>query len=93
MQAKDIPDADFLNFIATKGATRPANWVHIWHVEERWPDVPPKVLLAKARQLLKRGLIGGCGCGCRGDFHIPLSCCGGTYDIHRDDCPSRPGTG
>jgi hypothetical protein len=31
---------------------------------------PDKVLRAKARRLIKRGLIKGCTCGCRGDFEI-----------------------
>lgn len=34
------------------------------------PGVPEKVLLAKAKRLIKRGLIDGCACGCRGDFEI-----------------------
>ena len=29
---------------------------------------PPKVALAKMRSLIRRGLVEGCGCGCRGDF-------------------------
>lgn len=33
-----------------------------------WPDVPPKVVLAKAKRLIARRLIDGCSCGCRGDF-------------------------
>jgi hypothetical protein len=33
----------------------------------RFPD---KVVLAKAKRLVKRGLISGCTCGCRGDFEI-----------------------
>lgn len=32
------------------------------------PEVPQKVVLAKARKLIKRGLVSGCACGCRGDF-------------------------
>lgn len=80
---------EFLDFIRTKGQGNPAGWVNRRDVEEHWPDIPPKVLLAKARSLLKRGLLGGCGCGCRGDFHIPLSCCGGGYGIHRPDCKGK----
>lgn len=34
------------------------------------PGVPPKVVLAKANRLIRRGVIDGCGCGCRGDFKI-----------------------
>lgn len=32
------------------------------------PDAPEKVLLAKLRAMVRKGLIGGCGCGCRGDW-------------------------
>jgi hypothetical protein len=31
---------------------------------------PPKLALAKMKSLIKRGLVDGCGCGCRGDFEI-----------------------
>ena len=31
---------------------------------------PEKVVRAKAKRLIKRGLIDGCACGCRGDFEI-----------------------
>lgn len=37
-----------------------------------WPNVPAKVVLAKARKLYRRGLIEGCVCGCRGEFVITL---------------------
>jgi hypothetical protein len=74
MQCKDIPDRPVLEFLrkfdGTLGAT--------WFVYEPMPDntvihampagTPAKLGLAKMRQLLKRGLIEGCGCGCRGDF-------------------------
>lgn len=39
-------------------------------VEEKFPGVPWKVLLAKARACRKKGLIDGCCCGCRGDFEV-----------------------
>lgn len=32
--------------------------------------IPEKIVLAKAKRLIRRGLISGCGCGCRGDFQI-----------------------
>lgn len=34
------------------------------------PEIPFKVYFAKLRALHRRGLIGGCTCGCRGDFEI-----------------------
>lgn len=33
-------------------------------------DTPSKVALAKMKALHRRGLVGGCPCGCRGDFEI-----------------------
>lgn len=34
------------------------------------PTAPEKVLLAKLRSMARRGLIDGCGCGCRGDWRV-----------------------
>lgn len=40
-------------------------------VRDAMPPLPSdKLALAKMKQLLKRGLVDGCGCGCRGDFEI-----------------------
>lgn len=33
-------------------------------------SIPVKVIHAKYKSLVKRKLIGGCPCGCRGDFEI-----------------------
>jgi hypothetical protein len=33
-----------------------------------YPDLPPKVVLAKADRLARSGKVDGCCCGCRGDF-------------------------
>lgn len=35
-----------------------------------YPWMPVKVVRAKARRLIRRGLIQGCVCGCRGDFQV-----------------------
>lgn len=77
MQAKDIPDRDILTVLVHAPV-----WA-TWHREpdgERYHavpipnwlsfDVPPKVVLAKCRSLIKRKLVDGCACGCRGDFTI-----------------------
>lgn len=32
--------------------------------------IPRKLMLRKWEKLIKKGLIGGCECGCRGDFEI-----------------------
>lgn len=50
-----------------------------------WPEfaIPEKVFLAKSRTLIRRGLIDGCACGCRGDFTI----IGEDWDTWREDHP------
>ena len=72
MQCKDIPDEPILRFLAQ----RPGVW-HNWYfgdeldVRQAMPrDLPEKLVLGKMRMLMKRGLVGGCPCGCRGDFEI-----------------------
>lgn len=32
---------------------------------------PPKVALAKMRAMVRKKLVIGCACGCRGDFQLP----------------------
>lgn len=78
IQAKDISDVDFLRIVDR--LSRDGSWGASWGAAPRWvlrmevqdemPDVPWKVLLAKARSLIKRRLMTGCGCGCRGDYEI-----------------------
>lgn len=35
-----------------------------------WPDAPEKLVLARLRAMERKGLVTGCGCGCRGDWTI-----------------------
>ena len=67
MKAADIADIVFLRLVRLKrygmGASR-------WDVGEELQQFPEKVVLAKARGLIRRGLISGCACGCRGDFEL-----------------------
>ncbi len=44
-------------------------WALIWDLEEYF-NMPDKVIRAKARSLIERGLMDGCACGCRGDFEV-----------------------
>lgn len=48
----------------------PTAWVFTWDLEKHFPAVPYKILMAKLNKLIKRRLIEGCGCGCRGDFYL-----------------------
>lgn len=78
MQAKDISDTQFLELVDKISGTpwkhiipevpllRP-RWVMRWELEELGPE---KVVLAKAKKLIKKGLLDGCPCGCRGDFEL-----------------------
>jgi hypothetical protein len=78
-KTKDINDDLILLFLAN----RQGQWTSLWdgYFKESDPSVqdiyyafpegtPPKVALSKMRSLHKRGYVGGCTCGCRGDWEI-----------------------
>jgi len=44
-------------------------WALVWDMAKYF-DAPHKVILAKARKLIKKGFLSGCACGCRGDFEV-----------------------
>lgn len=75
IQAKDISDEDFI--AAVQEASRQAAkrwgakdaWAMVWDVTAIL-GVPEKVVRAKAERIIKRGLMDGCTCGCRGDFDL-----------------------
>jgi hypothetical protein len=78
MQAKDVSDDAVLASVREARLQRARDhevdvaWAAAsrWDVEAALPHIPPKVLRAKLRSLVKRGLIEGCACGCRGDFVV-----------------------
>jgi len=73
MQTKDIPDLPILEYLLGHKNT----WC-TWYLnsENTVADAMPKgviskkLILSKMRNLIKRGLVSGCACGCRGDFEI-----------------------
>jgi hypothetical protein len=75
MQCKDIPAEPVLRFLASLNGQW-ANWFDDAVRNERSvrqampPGTPDKLVLGKMRMLLRAGLVDGCGCGCRGDFHL-----------------------
>jgi hypothetical protein len=72
MKASDISDEVMLEAIrATRGRNNVPRWATTWDVQKRLNTFHPKIVLAKLRGMLKRKLIDGCGCGCRGDWEIP----------------------
>ena len=74
MQCKDIPDKPILHFLYER--TSGGEWCNWGLGNERdvtaaMPaNTPPKLVLAKMRMLIRRGLVTGCTCGCRGDFEL-----------------------
>lgn len=69
IQCKDVDKVDILRSI-DKIENLEGRWTLLWEIQADFPDIPPKVILAKLRQMLRAGWITGCGCGCRGDFEI-----------------------
>lgn len=78
MQCKDIPDEVFLDAVRRTPGTASGNWRMRWNVQSALESVigpvPENLFLAKARRLFAKGLLGGCDCGCRGDYHLPQEC-------------------
>lgn len=70
MQCKDIPDLPILRFLSEHGrCVRYAGYPK--SVTNAMPDeIPERLALAKMATLIRRGLVDGCVCGCRGDFEI-----------------------
>ena len=76
MKASDLSDERILEVLNRKRGRRHTHlgdfgpgsmsYVH----DPGVPDVPFKVLLAKLRSMQRRGLISGCGCGCRGNWFV-----------------------
>ncbi len=78
MQCKDIPDQPILEFVRTKDRGIGVGWHDLelreWYTptvrDAMPPNLPDKLVLAKMGMLMRRGLVDGCTCGCRGDFSI-----------------------
>lgn len=68
MKASDVPDHAVMVAVQTGSIDRLGATTTF--IESQLPDFPPKVIRAKLRALLRRGLITGCICGCRGDFNL-----------------------
>ena len=72
MQCKDIPDRPIIEMLAKN----PGQW-HNWYFRDQFDvtaampaNTPEKLVIAKMRMLMRRELVDGCDCGCRGDFEI-----------------------
>lgn len=65
-QAKDIHD-DAILAVIDKVRVEEGRWTHRWDFDAEIA-FPAAVILAKCASMIRRGLITGCTCGCRGDF-------------------------
>lgn len=70
MHAKDLPDEAVLSVVRRINDDE-QRWALTWDLYAALPAAPAKVVHAKCRRLIQRGLLDGCPCGCRGDFEIP----------------------
>lgn len=83
IQTKDIPDDSLVELIKSLSGAPVAyvtndntieiitsKGVMLTDICNLWSSVPPKIILSKLNTLIKRGLIDGCTCGCRGDFEV-----------------------
>jgi hypothetical protein len=68
VQAKHVPELPILRAIK---ANEP-HWTLTWDLFElpELKEFPHKVVRAKLLNMYNSGLIGGCCCGCRGDFEL-----------------------
>lgn len=73
LQCKDIPTLPILRYVAEHGGIGCVWWESEHNPSVRNampPNIPDRLALAKMRNLIDKGLIDGCPCGCRGDFEI-----------------------
>lgn len=75
MQCKDVPDKPILEFLLQR-KNEGKMWCYWMNgfensIGQSMPEgTPDKIRMAKMRRLIYRGLVSGCGCGCRGDYEI-----------------------
>jgi hypothetical protein len=71
MKASDISDAEALGAVrAVRGRYGVPEWAVAQDVYDHLAQYPWKVVRAKVASLIRRGIMGGCTCGCRGDYEI-----------------------
>lgn len=66
MKASDIKEDDLIAEIDK--ATINGIGCPIWAIFKAFPQYPEKVIRAKLSTMIRRKLLTGCCCGCRGDF-------------------------
>lgn len=76
LQCKDIPTKPILEFVRDHGGIG-CVWFKV--VPDGFtrsvrlampPDLPDNLILAKMSNMIRKGLLDGCPCGCRGDYEL-----------------------
>lgn len=71
-KASDISDGCILAAVsATQGLHGVPERSSLFDIYRALDQYPRKVVLAKLKSAVRRKLIEGCCCGCRGDFELP----------------------
>lgn len=72
LQCKHIPDVPILQFLAKQTRwSKHGNGYSMPTVQDAMPEwACVRLQVAKMVMLKRRGLVDGCGCGCRGDWRI-----------------------
>lgn len=66
VQAKHVTDAEVMTALEASRSSSGSST--IWDVEKLLSTFPVKIVRAKLQALVRRKVIDGCTCGCRGDF-------------------------
>lgn len=71
MQCKDVPELPVLRFLSALGRAGTAFPEMENSVQQAMPaGTPANLARAKMGSLIRRKLVKGCVCGCRGDFEL-----------------------
>lgn len=71
LQCKDICDLPVLRLLASLATPATLHEGYPHSIHPGLPsEVPPKLLRSKMDSLIRRKLVAGCACGCRGDFTL-----------------------
>jgi hypothetical protein len=92
MKAADIPDEELLFAVAHIQAVGQM-WANFTELSLVLVGYPQKVVVAKAARLMKRGLLTGCTCGCRGDLEVTTAGLVLVLDAIGDPAGETIGTG
>jgi hypothetical protein len=72
MKAADIKDAEIYELVEREAAERGLKWGSSFYIHDALGErFPYNVIRAKLYQMVNKGRLNGCSCGCRGDFTVP----------------------